>query len=422
MPVRRYNGRCMIDPDAGVHWPTSDFTQVPYSVYVDPALFEQEQQQIFAGPTWHLVGLECEVAAPGAFLTASIGTTPIVVNRAQDGRLCAFVNRCAHRGARVVREIRGSRSLHTCIYHRWCYDAAGNLIGVPHERGAGGQGGYPEDFDKTEHGLQLVRVAVHAGVIFATLSAAPLPLLDYLGAAIAERISLICNRPLQVMGYVRQTIQANWKLFVENNRDAYHGALLHAFIPKFDLLQLEQRSDVQLGGDGMHAMLTSRRDLAATVAAAGPSPAAGQLRLEDAAVIRSSPEFGDITLTVLSLFPTSLFTCIGNLLTCRQIRPLAPDRIEVLYTLFAFADDDVAMPERRRALGNLEGPSGFTSMEDVEVLELIQSSITTDARDAHAFVGLGDSHVRDEPHMMSEASIRGFWKTYSSLMELSGDD
>ncbi len=404
--------------ETGLRWPAADFTRVPYAVYSDPTLFEQEQRRIFAGPTWHLVGLECEVLNAGAFVTASIGTMPIVVSRGQDGKLYAFVNRCAHRGARVVREIRGRRATHTCIYHRWCYDNTGSLIGVPHERGAHGQGGYPADFDKTEHALRPVRIAVHAGVIFASVSAEAPPLVDYLGAPVAERISLICNRPLQVMGYVRQTIQANWKLFVENNRDAYHGALLHAFIPKFDLLQLDQRSDVQLSGGDMHAVLSSRTAPATTAAVARTAPVPGKLQLEDPAVIRSVPEFGDIALTVMSLFPTSLFTCIGNLLTCRQIRPLAADRIEVLYTMFAFADDDEQMLERRRNLGNLEGPSGFTSMEDVEVLELIQRGVTSDACDDHAYLEFGGSAIGDVPHMHSEASIRGFWKTYCRLMDI----
>ena len=74
-------------------WPAADFTQVPFSVHVDPALFELEQERIFRGRTWNFLGLEAELPKPGDYVSTYVGVTPVVLNRAKDGRLHAFVNR-----------------------------------------------------------------------------------------------------------------------------------------------------------------------------------------------------------------------------------------------------------------------------------------------------------------------------------------
>ena len=45
---------------------------------------------------------------PGDYRTTWIGDSPVVVTRAQDGAIHAFVNRCAHRGAQIVRRTHGN--------------------------------------------------------------------------------------------------------------------------------------------------------------------------------------------------------------------------------------------------------------------------------------------------------------------------
>ncbi len=103
---------------------------------------------MFRGPTWLFLGLEAEIPNAGDFRASWLGDTPVVYNRAFDGTVYTFVNRCAHRGALVRREPWGNAADHTCIYHRWCYDIEGNLIGVPFQRGVNGRGGMAHDFGK----------------------------------------------------------------------------------------------------------------------------------------------------------------------------------------------------------------------------------------------------------------------------------
>jgi anthranilate 1,2-dioxygenase large subunit len=69
-----------------------------------------------------------------------------------------LVNRGAHRGAMVRREISGNASEHTCIYHSWCYGFDGRLNAKPFRRGIRTKGGLEPNF-----GLQVLRPAHGAG-------------------------------------------------------------------------------------------------------------------------------------------------------------------------------------------------------------------------------------------------------------------
>ena len=90
-----------VDVAPQIAWPEQADTHVPYQVFVDPTIYEREQERIFRGLVWNYVGLEAELPEPGDFKASFIGDMPIVVTRGKDGRLHAFVNRCAHRGSLV---------------------------------------------------------------------------------------------------------------------------------------------------------------------------------------------------------------------------------------------------------------------------------------------------------------------------------
>ena len=58
-----------------LRWPRSDYSRVPYSVFLDPELHALEQERIFRGPVWLNVGLEAEIPNPGDYLTSFAGDT-----------------------------------------------------------------------------------------------------------------------------------------------------------------------------------------------------------------------------------------------------------------------------------------------------------------------------------------------------------
>ena len=145
-------------PDPSLRWPAEGVSRVPFRVYSDPEIYALEQQRLFRGPIWHFLCLEIEVANPGDFRQATIGETPIVVTRDEDGALHGLVNRCAHKGALVCLKERGHADSLTCVYHSWTYDLAGQVQSVAFRNGLRGKGGMPDDFDPAQHRLEPIRI------------------------------------------------------------------------------------------------------------------------------------------------------------------------------------------------------------------------------------------------------------------------
>jgi len=403
-----------------LQWPGPDDSAVPYTVYVDEEIFRREQERIFQGPVWSYLGLESEVSRPGDFLSTYIGTTPVVLNRGRDGALNGFVNRCAHRGATVVRERRGNCKVHTCLYHQWSYDAEGNLVGIPYRRGLNGAGGVPADFRPEEHGLRKVRVAAIQGLVFGTMSAEAPPLETFLGDTICDRLRRVFNRPLISLGYQRQRVRANWKLMVENVKDSYHGALLHAFNSRFGFFRSTQRGDVRMTSGGVHGILTTYSTQSEQVASAFDQVTTFKpsLTLEDMSVVRFTREHADdIVTSIISLFPSCLMLHGGTFLIIRQVRPKSASEFEMVWTIVGFADED----EERKALrvmqtANLLGPAGYVSMEDAEAIEATQTALSGEGGGGQGVIALGGRTVENQDHLVTEVAIRGFWKGYRRLM------
>jgi anthranilate 1,2-dioxygenase large subunit len=422
-------------------WPEADWSRVPYKAFVDPEIYAREQARIFRGPTWSYVALEAEIPQPGDFVVSAIGDVPIVVNRNAEGQLRAFVNRCAHRGAAVRRELRGRADTHICIYHQWCYDLNGDLQGVPFHRGVRGQGGMPEDFSFAQHGLQKVRVESYRGVIFGTVSEATPPLADYLGSPITSLLDRFFTRPIKILGRNRQVIPANWKLYAENTRDAYHAGLLHLFYATFGGFNPPKKGGITLSGEGVHCAIWAVSDLFTQETVkriTRPKGEAGGEKHRDrtfdawlagnemqtafqladpASVIAGRQEFEDgIAVLIMSVFPGLVVQQIQNALAVRKLVMRGPEETELIWTHFGYADDDAEMDAIRLKHANIIGPAGFVSMEDGEVGRLIQTTVKSN-HDGHSVLALGGTQaIDDTTHMISESSLRGFYRGYRRLM------
>ena len=407
-----------VDAAARIAGPSGDFSRIPYHLYTDQSVFDLEQERIFRGPTWNYLGFETEVGEPGDYITGYVGTTPYVLTRDKDGALHAFVNRCAHRGVAVVRELRGNARNFTCIYHQWCYALNGDLIGVPMMKGMRGVGGYPEDFQVADHGLTRLRLATFSGIVFGTFSDETPPIEDYLGPAICARLRTVCGRPIKVTGYHRHTMRANWKLFVENTRDMYHAPMLHPFVSVFEIADSAMQATMEMSHrGGLNSILSGYKP---TDAAGGrPPPRQGKrIPLEEPDVAIGVPEFPDgLAISIISIFPSCLFTLPGNTFSVRQIRPKSVNEVETLYTWYAFEDDDDEMIERRRMQNNMFGPAGYVAMEDAEAMELIQQRISDAALEGRSLLEFGGRGTEDRiDHMLSEGALRAFWKGYCDIM------
>lgn len=404
-------------------FPRSDFSRVPYAVFVEPEIYQAEQERLFKGPLWCYLGLEAEIPNPGDFKTTFAGDTPVVVTRNPDGSLAAFVNRCAHRGAIVRREPFGNATEHRCVYHQWCYDTTGAVTAVPFVRGIKGKGGYPADFDPKQHALRPLRVGSYRGVVFGSFSATAEPLADYLGDTLKLQFDRLFAKPVKVLGYMRQMINANWKLYYENVKDPYHAGLLHLFHATFGLYRPTQTGGLMMDkhkGSSVLFNIGGNYDR---------SEAERQYRdkkkyvpeydLADNSLLASRPDFPDgVANMIMTVFPSLVVQQIMNTMATRQIRPKGPDRFELYWTYFGYADDDAEMLEIRLKQANLVGPSGYISMEDSEAAELVQRAVTPDKAQCSVIEMGGRGPIEDVDYLISEIPIRGFWRRYAELMEM----
>lgn len=196
-------------------------------VFRDQALFELELRHVFES-TWVFLGLESELPRPHDFLTTTVGRQPVVVMRARDGTLGAFLNACRHRGATVCHHERGNKRIHVCTYHGWSYDSGGKCVLVTDEA----HGAYTDAFRTQKHDLAaLPRFGNYRGFLFGSLSADVPPLEEHLGGARAF-LDLFVDQGTEgleaVPGRVTFTFGANWKTQIENATDSYHFSSTHA--------------------------------------------------------------------------------------------------------------------------------------------------------------------------------------------------
>src|SRR3954468_14635801 len=401
-------------------WPEEGLTRVPYWVYSDRALYEEEQARIFRGPTWNFLCLEAELPAPNSYRRSNLGAMPVVVTRDQDGTLHAFENRCAHRGSLLVLNESGEARDIICVYHNWSYDLSGNLTGVAFRKGLGGKGGMPAECRPEQHAPRKLRLATLSGLVFGTLSAEAPPLEQYLGGEIVARIRRVMRAPVKLLGDYSQTLPSNWKLYMENVKDTYHASLLHTFFTTFRLNRLSQQGGIVVSESGGHHVSYS---FAADSGGkeyeqAGMRAAQQGFGLEEPRLLEWRDEFGDgIGLQILSIFPTFVLQQTRNSLAVRRLVPQGVAQSELVWTCFGFADDDAQMTERRLRLANLIGPAGYISMEDGAAPGFVQRAVNS-ASEELSVVEMGGRGIASDETRVTEAAVRGFWTAYRSHMGL----
>jgi anthranilate 1,2-dioxygenase large subunit len=402
-------------------FPNTDGSRVPYKVFSSDEIYALEQERIYRGPTWNFLGLEAEIRNPGDFKSTFIGDTPVVMTRAEDGTLAAWVNRCAHRGAVVCRLPRGNALSHSCVYHQWSFGTKGNLQGVPFRRGQANATGMPKDFDPKKHNLRQLRVDTYHGLVFATFSDSVAELADYIGPEMRPFVDRIFCKPVVYLGCTRQFSDSNWKLYLENVKDPYHASLLHLFHTTFNILRVGMKARcVPDAAQGLHSVISvfknQDEDSTGDYKSQQIRSYDEGFRLEDDSILALHQEYDEITTNhIQPIFPQLVIQQIHNTLVARQLLPKGPDHFELIFHFFGYEDDTKEMRNLRIKQANLVGPAGYISMEDTEATELIQRGTVRDG-DATAVIDMSRAAPDEQATLITESLIRRFWVGYQNLM------
>ena len=412
----------------GAFFGAADGSRVPYAVFSSQEIYDLEQERIYRGPTWSFLGLEAEIPNPGDYKSTFVGDTPVVVTRTEDGGLAAWVNRCAHRGAMVCRNMRGNALSHSCVYHQWSFDTKGDLLGVPFRRGQKGQAGMPPDFNPKDHSLRRLRVDSFCGLVFATFSDSVEALDDYIGETMGGYIRRLFHKPVEYLGCTRQYSKSNWKLYLENVKDPYHASLLHLFHTTFNIFRVGMKAHcVTDENHGLHSIIMAIKE--GQDAAAGGDYKAQNIRsydegfqLEDDSILALVEEY-DVVATnhIQPIFPQLVVQQIHNTLAVRQLLPKGPNNFELVFHFFGYVDDTPELRALRIKQANLVGPAGYISMEDTEATELVQRGTVRDG-DATSVIEMAKHAPDQNDTLITEKLIRSFWRGYRKLMKFEQNE
>lgn len=194
---------------------------LPRASYLDEAVFQREYQAIFSSG-WVCVGRSEQLASAGDYLAFKLGQDSVLVVRGERGDLRAFYNVCRHRGSELVpmpdstpQSGRFKRTI-TCPYHAWSYQLNGSLKNAPHL-----------NLPSSDIELHRVSISTWAGFIFLRTDNRRDETLESALGSGAERISRYPLEDLRVGQSIDYSVNANWKVLLENYNECYHCGPVH---------------------------------------------------------------------------------------------------------------------------------------------------------------------------------------------------
>lgn len=192
--------------------------RIPVSQYMDEGRWQVEMDAIFKRLPL-MLGFTCEMRNPGDYKTIQILDVPVLMVRAKDGKVRAFINVCSHRGAKIATEPCGNGARFVCPYHAWTYNDRGDLVGIASRSRFG-------EVDRDERRLKELPCEERAGMVFVCLTPGlEFDLEHFLGQMLVD---------LESMGiadwhmYAQTRLEsANWKLTHDGYLETYHVPFLH---------------------------------------------------------------------------------------------------------------------------------------------------------------------------------------------------
>src|SRR5574337_705921 len=179
--------------------------RVHRDVYLSDEVFTLEQRHFFAN-TWNYVGHASQVPAAGDFITVEIA-----------GRLLV-TDACGNVG-----------KFFRCPYHAWTYKLDGTPLAIPLKGSY--EGTRLHDCESGRGMVALRHVEVYRDFVFARIGDAGIDFKSYFGDVLDAIDNLVDRSPVGRLriegGVLRNVIQCNWKMYLENINDTVHPQSTH---------------------------------------------------------------------------------------------------------------------------------------------------------------------------------------------------
>jgi p-cumate 2,3-dioxygenase subunit alpha len=403
--------------------------RVNRTLMTSPDVYRLEQATLF-DHYWLYVGHDSEIPRPGDFVRRTVGGRPLIFLRDSAGTVRMHFNTCTHRGATLCREDAGNTRLFQCFYHAWSFDTTGKLVVTP------GAEAYSPRFDRGLYNLVApARCDSYRGLWFVNYDAEAVDLPSYLGNAI-EYLDLVLDQAADGMRIVKgahlYSVNANWKLMVENSIDGYHAPTVHATYVDFvkDSGGGQRKAALASGrgidlGNG-HSVIESPAAWARPIAYWEPffgEDARDEIEQKLARLIDRHGEqrgrrMAD-TFRNLLIFPNLIINDVAAI-TVRRIEPTAPGHHSLQAWALAPAEElegSAALQRRLDSFLTFLGPGGFASPDDVEALESCQRGFAAVREVPWSDISRGMATTAGS---QDELQIRTFWRAYASVMDGAG--
>ncbi|GAB2961528.1 aromatic ring-hydroxylating dioxygenase subunit alpha [Amycolatopsis acidiphila] len=398
--------------------------QVHREVFTSPEIFERERELIF-GPAWLYAGHESELPRRNDFRTRDVGGRPVIFTRDRHGEVRVLLNTCLHRGASLCRHPAGNAKIFTCFYHGWAYRNSGELVNVPSVEDYAGA---PTDVYRT---LPAPRVESYRGFYFVNFSGDAPDLRTWLGTS-AYLLDLAVDQSedgIEILpGTHSYTLQANWKLLVENSVDGYHAKSVHHTY--FEMMMELGQTPPMLGDSDTNGVPpaglgTEFGNGHATLMYPGNGlPLANEAVTHNLAALRSRAveRFGESYATAVFdlarntiFFPNFVLIDLNFGMILRTITPLGPDRTQVSsWQLTPRGLDEESLRYRIDNALTFWGPAGLATPDDVEALEQAQRGFG--ARREMPWSDISKGMGKARPAANDELQMRAWWRQWNAVM------
>jgi len=413
-------------------------------VYLSQEIFDLEMEQLWRR-TWIYVGHDSQVPNAGDYYTTDIARQPVIMLRDQDGTVRVLMNRCAHKGAKLVSAMHGhcEAGLLRCPYHGWTYRLDGSIRTIPIKAGYEGTG---LGNTRSAAGVVAVRHVVnYRGFVFARVADDGPDFHEYFGDSLTSIDNMVDRAPegrLEVAGGVlRYLHDCNWKMFVENLNDTMHPMVAHEsaagtakklwaghpdsepkpmaieqFLPFVNGYDFFDAMGVRIYENG-HSYTGVKFSIHSQYSAIGEY----EQRMEHAyGPERARAILGEVRHNTV-YYPS--LTIKGAIQAIRVARPIAPDRTIIESWTFRLAGAPERLLERTVMYTRLiNAPTSVVGHDDRHCYRAIQEGLATEGNE---WVSLHRSHSPDEAeHIagdyngLSEVSMRGQYRAWARFMTL----
>lgn len=218
---------------------------LPAGFYSSGEIYQRDLEAIFFRH-WIYAGHVSQLPDAGCYILLEFGNESIILVRGGDGEVRAFANVCRHRGSRICQEASGRVRAFVCPYHAWTYELDGRLRS---------RRSMSRDFQQSAYGLKTVPLSIFHGLIFINLSRVE-PDFNEAVSEISKSLAIYGLENTKVACQETYSVEANWKLVVENFMECYHCAPAHTEYSRVHALKSPKDRDALRPG-----MLEEARNL-----------------------------------------------------------------------------------------------------------------------------------------------------------------